>query len=355
MVRLISGLVCLLLLVSCSAAPPPIDIVEEVKEETQEAYMPEHTKSIYLAGGCFWGVEAYFEKLYGVVDVTSGYANGHTENPSYQDVVTGETGFAETVEVIYDPQKVTLPHLIAHYFRVIDPTLLNRQGNDIGTQYRTGIFFTDPQEREVLEKMLSLLQEDHQRKVVVALEPLENYYLAEAYHQDYLTKNPFGYCHINLSMADELFIPKYPYLLEDMEEKKANLSDAQKHIGLEQGTELPFSHELWNALESGIYVDIVSGQPLFLSTGKYDCGCGWASFHTPADPSVMTEHADFSHGMVRIEVRSALSDLHLGHIFNDGPQEFGGKRYCINGEVIRFIALEDMDEEGYGYLKSEIE
>ncbi len=347
MVRIIALALCFFLLISCAPAtqqePPQSAPKEEVMNGLQ--------KKIYLAGGCFWGVEAYMQKLPGVIEATSGYANGHTENPTYQDVVTGETGFAETVEVVYDPQIMTLPVLISHYFRVIEPTVLNRQGNDIGTQYRTGIYYTDPSEEEMLQKMLDLLQEDERDPVVVELLPLDNFYQAEDYHQEYLQKNPTGYCHINLSLADERFIPKYPYLLEDLEEKKQSLSEAQKHIGLDQGTEPPFTHPLWDAMDPGVYVDIVSAQPLFLSTDKYECGCGWASFHTAASPDVVIFKEDTSYGMIRTEVISALSELHLGHIFNDGPREHGGMRYCINGEVLRFVPYDAMDEEGYGYLK----
>ncbi len=349
MVRVTALLICFLLLFSCTVAeesePPAI-------AQKEDAMSPTSVQKIYLAGGCFWGVEAYMEKLYGVTEASSGYANGHTENPTYREVVTGETGFAETVEVVYDPQKITLPVLISHYFRVIEPTVLNRQGNDIGTQYRTGIYYTDPKEEAVLQKMLDLLQQDEKEPVVVELEPLENFYAAEDYHQDYLKKNPFGYCHINLDLADELFVPKYPYLLEDLEEKRQALTGAQRDIGLEQGTEPPFSHPLWDAQEPGAYVDIVSGQPLFLSTGKYECGCGWASFHTAASADVVIFREDTSHGMKRTEVLSALSELHLGHIFPDGPEEHGGMRYCINGEVIRFVPYEELDQEGYGYLKA---
>ena len=175
MVRIIALALCFFLLISCAPAtqqePPQSAPKEEVMNGLQ--------KKIYLAGGCFWGVEAYMQKLPGVIAATSGYANGHTENPTYQDVVTGETGFAETVEVVYDPQIMTLPVLISHYFRVIEPTVLNRQGNDIGTQYRTGIYYTDPSEEEMLQKMLDLLQEDERDPVVVELLPLDNFYQAE--------------------------------------------------------------------------------------------------------------------------------------------------------------------------------
>ena len=308
-------------------------------------------KTVYLAGGCFWGIEAYLKSLFGVQRVRSGYANGKTKNPNYKEVVTGETGFVETVEVVFDPVIMPLAVLISHFFRIIDPTTLNRQGNDIGTQYRTGLYYCDPSDRELLQKMLHLLQKDQKKPIVVELLPIENFYPAEEYHQDYLAKNPFGYCHIDLSLVDERFIPKYPYLLDNVEEKRRALSGKKRFIGCEQGTEPPFSHPLWKFSEPGVYVDIASAQPLFLSVDKFDSGCGWPSFHTPASEDVLITREDRSHGMVRMEVLSALSKLHLGHVFSDGPREHGGRRYCINGEMLRFVPLHDMDREGYGYLR----
>ena len=194
-------------------------------------------KTVYLAGGCFWGIEAYLKSLFGVQRVRSGYANGKTKNPNYKEVVTGETGFVETVEVVFDPVIMPLAVLISHFFRIIDPTTLNRQGNDFGTQYRTGIYYCDPLDKELLQKMLHLLQKDQKKPIVVELLPIENFYPAEEYHQDYLAKNPFGYCHIDLSLVDERFIPKYPYLLDNVEEKRRALSGKKRFIGCEQGTE----------------------------------------------------------------------------------------------------------------------
>ena len=160
-------------------------------------------EEIFLAGGCFWGVEEFFERIEGVVDATSGYANGNTENPTYDDVIYKKTNHAETVHVIYDPEKTDLTNILLYYFKVIDPTVLNRQGPDVGTQYRTGIYYTDEVQVKVIEKIIEKEQEKYKKPIVVEVEPLENYYIAEDYHQDYLKKNPSGYCHIDLNLVDE--------------------------------------------------------------------------------------------------------------------------------------------------------
>lgn len=166
-------------------------------------YNEEDVETIYLAGGCFWGVEAYMERIEGVVHASSGYANGNTENPTYEDVIYRNTNHAETVEVKFDPKKTDLTNILLYYFKVIDPTVLNRQGNDRGTQYRTGIFYTKDSQIEIIEKVVAKEQEKYKKPIVVEVLPIENYYIAEEYHQDYLKKNPSGYCHINLNLAYE--------------------------------------------------------------------------------------------------------------------------------------------------------
>ena len=162
-----------------------------------------NTRTIYLAGGCFWGLEAYFQRIDGVVDAVSGYANGKTENPSYEDVSYRDTGHAETVKITYDADKLSLDDILQYYFRVVDPTSLNKQGNDIGTQYRSGVYYTDPAEKAVIAAALKREQQKYQQPLVVENEPLQNFYDAEEYHQDYLIKNPNGYCHIDIRKADE--------------------------------------------------------------------------------------------------------------------------------------------------------
>lgn len=153
-------------------------------------------KEIYLAGGCFWGTEHYFKQLRGVIETEVGYANGHTPNPTYKEVCTDKTGFAETVRVVYDPEILSLEFLTEMYFKAIDPTSINRQGHDEGTQYRTGIYYTDETDRPVLQTVYDRVKAEVGKPLAVQLQPLDNFYKAEEYHQDYLDKNPQGYCHL---------------------------------------------------------------------------------------------------------------------------------------------------------------
>ncbi|WP_042159590.1 peptide-methionine (R)-S-oxide reductase MsrB [Paenibacillus gorillae] len=314
-------------------------------------------RDLYLAGGCFWGVEAYMSRINGVYDVTSGYANGEGENPTYQDVIRGDRGFAETVHVKYDPKQVTLQKLLADYFRVIDPTSKNKQGNDQGVQYRTGIYYTHAEDAEIIQQAVTGEQEKYSKPIVTEVLPLQNYYLAEEYHQDYLEKNPNGYCHIDLSILDdqEIVIDPSLYPKPSDEELKQKLTKDQYAVAVNNDTEHAFSNEYWDNEEPGIYVDIATGEPLFSSRDKYDSGCGWPSFTKPIIPEVVTYKDDTSFGMVRTEVRSRAGDIHLGHVFDDGPQDRGGKRYCINSASILFIPVAQMDKEHYGYLMSAVE
>ena len=310
------------------------------------------SKDIYLAGGCFWGIEAYVEKIPGVLDAVSGYANGNTENPSYEDLVYRNSGHAETVKVTYNPDELSLKTLLKYYLRVVDPTSLNKQGNDKGTQYRSGVYYTDEADKQVIEEVLKKEQDNYQSPIVVEVLPLKQFFKAEEYHQDYLKKNPTGYCHIDLNKASEPIIDEDKYKKPSDEELKAKLSDTQYNVALKNDTERAFSNEYWDNFEKGIYVDITSGEPLFSSTDKFSSGCGWPSFSKPISKDLINYLEDNSFNMHRTEVRSRSADIHLGHVFNDGPKESGGLRYCINSASLRFIPYEKMDEEGYGYLKS---
>ncbi|AMT96661.1 MULTISPECIES: bifunctional peptide-methionine (S)-S-oxide reductase MsrA/peptide-methionine (R)-S-oxide reductase MsrB [Psychrobacter] len=325
-----------------------------------------NTRSIYLAGGCFWGIEAYMERVDGVVDAVSGYANGDTANPSYEQVIRG-SGHAETVKVTYDADKIDLDTVLKYYFRVVDPTSVNKQGNDRGVQYRSGVYYTDKADKAVIDAALKRVQSQYKQKVVVENEALDNFYLAEAYHQDYLAKNPNGYCHVDLSLADdkpagtastklapantvaEVLDPKR-YAGFDKGALKNTLTKAQYNITQDAGTERAFSHEYDELFAPGIYVDVVSGEPLFLSTDKYQSGCGWPSFTKPIDMQVITQHEDKAFNMVRTEVRSRVADSHLGHVFPDGPKDRGGLRYCINGGALQFIPVNVMPQSGYAPL-----
>lgn len=313
-------------------------------------------KTIYFAGGCFWGVEGYFSRLGGVVSAQSGYANGRTLNPSYEDVVRRDTGHAETVKIDYDEAQISLPQLLQHFFRIIDPTTLNRQGNDIGTQYRSGIYSISAHDRAEVAQALLQLQRQYRKPVVVENLPLEHFFKAEEYHQGYLNKNPSGYCHIDLALASKPLEPvaREPLYLQDgyhkpnRQELQAALAPEQLYITQEHGTERPHRHEYNDFTEPGIYVDLVSGEPLFSTRDQFDAGCGWPSFTQPLERQHITERADFSHNMQRIEVRSKFADSHLGHVFNDGPEHKGGLRYCINGQSLLFIPKSQMAERGYG-------
>jgi len=321
--------------------------VNAVKKDIDR--LKDDLSEIWLAGGCFWGVEEYFSRIDGVLETSVGYANGTTENPGYYDIAVA--GHAETVYIRYDSDRVSLEDLLEYYFRIIDPTSMNKQGNDIGKQYRTGIYYTDESEKNTIMEFISREQEKYKAPIVTEVKPLENYYPAEEYHQDYLKKNPSGYCHIDFSSLQQPAKPKVEadsYKKPTRAEIKNSLSELQCSVTQQNSTEPPFANEYWDNHSKGIYVDIVTGEPLFASTDKFDSGCGWPSFTRPIDPSAVKEKADRSHFMLRTEVRSRAGDSHLGHVFDDGPAEEGGLRYCINSASLRFIPLEQMEEKGYG-------
>lgn len=304
-------------------------------------------KEIYLGGGCFWGVEGYFQKLDGVIDTEVGYANGKTEDTVYEKL--SETDHAEVLKVTFDENKISLTEIIDHLFRIIDPTSLNRQGNDRGRQYRTGVYSEDKEVLEKVKELISEKQKDYDEEIVVEVEELNNYIKAEDYHQDYLIKNPGGYCHVDLSLADVPLYGKYEKMSE--EELKDNLTEEQYKVTQNAGTERPYTSEYDDFYEKGIYIDITTKEPLFASTDKYDAGCGWPSFSRPITSYSVDYEEDNSLGMNRIEVKSKTGDAHLGHVFEDGKKDDGGLRYCINGAALEFISYEEMDERGYSEYK----
>ncbi len=310
-------------------------------------------KIIYLAGGCFWGTAHLFSLVPGVSESQAGYANSIIPNPSYKEVCTGLTEAAETVKVVYDPDEVSLSSLLRLYFKSIDPLSLNRQGGDVGTQYRTGIYYSDPEDAPVVEAELATLARRHSQPLAIEAGPLRNFYPAEEYHQDYLYKNPDGYCHVNPALFKEAkALGKGDASKSDdaREELRRRLTPLQWEVTQNGATERPFINEYDHEFRPGIYVDITDGTPLFVSTEKYDSGCGWPAFSRPIDDALISEHTDTSYGRIRTEVRSAKSGSHLGHVFPDGPAERGGLRYCINSASLRFIPKEDMEREGYGDL-----
>lgn len=305
---------------------------------------------IYLAGGCFWGLEEYFSRITGVTDTTVGYANGQVESTNYQ--LIHQTNHAETVQVTYDENLVSLREILLYYFRVIDPLSINKQGNDVGRQYRTGIYYTKDIDVSVINEVVKEQERQFGQKIAVEVEPLRHYVLAEDYHQDYLKKNPGGYCHINVNDAYQPLVDPGQYEKPSENALKENLSEEAYQVTQHAATERPFHNEYFATFEEGIYVDVTTGEPLFFAGDKFDSGCGWPSFTRPIAKDVIKYYQDKSHGMERIEVRSRSGNAHLGHVFTDGPQDQGGLRYCINSAALRFIKKEDMRTAGYGYLLS---
>lgn len=303
-------------------------------------------KTIYLAGGCFWGTAHLMSLVPGVDSTVAGYANSVIPDPTYEMVCTGSTGAAETVKVTYDDSVVGLTDLLNLYFRSIDPLSLNRQGNDIGSQYRTGIYYTDSADVPVIEAQLATLQRRHNSPLAIEFSRLLNFYPAEEYHQDYLVKNPRGYCHVKPELFMEARMIK-TRKTGDKEELRKRLTPLQWEVTQNGATERPFVNEYDNEFRPGIYVDITDGTPLFVSSRKYNSGCGWPAFSKPISNELLTELPDYSYGRERTEVRSAKSGAHLGHVFNDGPADEGGLRYCINSAALRFVPKSAMQSEGY--------
>ena len=326
-----------------SDEPAEGSLTYDVKEEDM--------KTIYLAGGCFWGVQKYFDQFDGVISTETGYANGPSEDPDYRQVSAG-SGHAETVKVVYDQSRITLKELLNYYFMIIDPLSVNRQGMDSGVQYRTGIYYPDEAMLEEIKEVYDQQQEKYQSDLAVELQPLENFYRAEDYHQKYLDNNTGGYCHIPANMFSLQEKKDNEALVLDSDEELLNrIGKLAFDVTQNSETETAFTGKYDDFFEKGIYVDIVSGQALFSSEDKYDSGCGWPAFTRPISEDAIIEQKDYSHFMIRTEVRSSEADSHLGHVFPDGPWESGGLRYCINSAALRFIPYEKLDEEGYGEYK----
>ena len=325
------------------------------EESMTEEAMDKKQSVIYLAGGCFWGLEKLMQSIPGVTDAVSGYANGTGEaDANYKTVTGGQTGFRETVKVTYDPEQVSLDALLLAYFYVIDPTVENRQGNDVGSQYQTGVYYADDAAKETVER-IAALEQGRRKKFVVEIGPLINFFPAEEYHQDYLDKNPNGYCHIpraEIELFSRLKIDPGDYRKPAAEVIRDSLTDEQYRVTQESATEHPFQNEFWNQFEKGIYVDVVTGEPLFSSADKFESSCGWPAFSKPIEEPAVVELPDDSHGMHRTEVRSRAGDSHLGHVFTGDRESPNGVRYCINSASLRFIPYEKMEQEGYGGLLS---
>ncbi|HZK18792.1 MAG TPA: peptide-methionine (R)-S-oxide reductase MsrB [Clostridia bacterium] len=302
-----------------------------------------------FAGGCFWCMVSPFEEKAGVHKMVSGYTGGFTENPTYEEVCGGTTGHLEAVQITFDPEGISYDDLLQIFWQQIDPTDPGGQFNDRGETYQTAIFYHNEEQRLKAEQSKKDLDDSGRfgQAVVTKIIPAGRFYPAEDYHQDYHKKSPLRYRLYRHGSGRDAFIKKH--WPEDKKDLRKKLTEMQYRVTQENGTEPPFKNEYWDDKREGIYVDIVSGEPLFSSRDKYDSGCGWPSFTKPIFKANLEEKVDSSHNMIRTEVRSKQADSHLGHVFPDGPGP-AGARYCINSAALRFIAKGDMEKEGYGDL-----
>ena len=329
-----------------------LEMKKESKKEVVKLTGDEEVTT--LAGGCFWCMQAPFEKVQGVVKVVAGYAGGIEPNPTYEEVSSGKTKYRESIQVYFDPEVICYSEILDVYWRQFDPTDAGGSFHDRGHQYTSAIFYHNETQKEVAEQSKKELDKSgiFDEPVVTPIIKFTTFYPAEEYHQDYYKKNPERYHSYREGSGRDEFIMAHwkdynKYTKPSDEVLKKKLTDLQYKVTQKEATERAFKNEYWDNHEAGIYVDVVSGEPLFSSKDKFESGSGWPSFTKPIDPKFLDKKVDKSLGMERVEVRSKIGDSHLGHVFDDGPAPTG-LRYCMNSAAMRFIPKDKMKEEGYG-------